>query len=215
MSSTGTSITRPYIDTAALFTQVSMRPNSRIASFAMRSTWSGSDTSAVTAMARPPRERMSSTTRWRSAALRAARTTRAPRLAACRAVTRPMPLDAPVITMTCSDKGRSGNFIGYLVADSFQDGFKHRCRAIAPHRRQRLGCRLPDDVEGALLVEDLPLRRAVLVTPEAQRGRRLADAQVAKDQFRDPRGQGRIDDQCFRGGERQQAEQRLHHQGER
>jgi hypothetical protein len=39
---------RPYIETAALFTHVSIRPNSRIAPAATASTCAGSATSAVT-----------------------------------------------------------------------------------------------------------------------------------------------------------------------
>ena len=45
---------------------------------------------------------MSSTARASAASLRAASMTRAPRFAAIRAVTSPIPLEAPVMTSTCS-----------------------------------------------------------------------------------------------------------------
>jgi hypothetical protein len=99
-SAIGTAVSRPYTATAALFTQVSIRPNSWIAVSAMRSTSSGTATSATAYVARPPALRIPSTARRRSLSLRAAKTTRAPREAAIFAVIRPMPLEAPVITMT-------------------------------------------------------------------------------------------------------------------
>src|SRR4051812_11147949 len=206
MSSMLTSMTRPYIETAALFTQVWMRPNSRSAAIPICSTCGRSATSAVTAIARPPWDRISSTACSRSAALRAASTTRAPRAAACFAVTRPIPLDAPVMTIVCSDNGRSGNLMDHLVRESFQDRFQCGERAIRPLRRERLGRGLTDDVQGALRMEDLPFRGAVLVAPEAERDLRVADAQVADKQFRNPRRQCRIYDQRFRRGERHHAQ---------
>lgn len=48
MSSTRSSMISPYIETAALLTQVSMRSNSAMAASAMPSTSSGSLTSATT-----------------------------------------------------------------------------------------------------------------------------------------------------------------------
>jgi hypothetical protein len=50
---------------------------------------------------------MSSTARTSACSLRAFITTRAPPAAARFAVTRPMPLEAPVMTMTCSWIGNS------------------------------------------------------------------------------------------------------------
>src|SRR5688572_1632503 len=58
-------------------------------------------------VARPPAHRMSSTACSRSPAFRATSTTRAPRPAACFAVTRPIPLEPPVMTITCLSNGMS------------------------------------------------------------------------------------------------------------
>ena len=102
---------RPYIDTAALLTQVSMRPNSLNAAAAMASLAAGSATSATTYAARPACRQMPDVAARRSASFRAASTTQAPRLAARLAVTSPIPLDAPVITMTCSSSGLSVGII--------------------------------------------------------------------------------------------------------
>jgi hypothetical protein len=85
--------------------QVSMRPKLLIARSPIRSTSSALATSAATAIAEPPFAVISSTIPWSSASSRAASTTVAPRAAAIRAVARPMPLEAPVITITCSSSG--------------------------------------------------------------------------------------------------------------
>ena len=60
------------------------------------------DTSVTTWIASPPEARISFSTRVSTASLRDARTTLAPRAAARRAVSKPMPLVAPVITITWS-----------------------------------------------------------------------------------------------------------------
>ena len=57
-------------------------------------------TSTPTLIAEPPAAVIPRSTSASASALRAARTTFAPRLAASLAVARPMPLDAPVTTMT-------------------------------------------------------------------------------------------------------------------
>src|SRR3954469_876090 len=88
------------MDRPALLTQVSIAPNSSKAASPRRSTAFSSDTSVGTATTRPPFARISSAALLRSLSLRAAITTRAPRLAAIRAVARPIPLEAPVMTMT-------------------------------------------------------------------------------------------------------------------
>src|SRR3954466_2402277 len=90
------------MDRPALLTQVSIAPNSSNAASPRRSTAFSSDTSVGTATTRPPFARISSAALLRSLSLRAAITTRAPRLAAIRAVARPIPLEAPVMTMTWS-----------------------------------------------------------------------------------------------------------------
>src|SRR5437763_7279772 len=83
-----------------------MRPKWVIASTATRCMSSRLPTSAVTAMASQPfpcarRDAIS----FSVSVLRAARTSLAPWRAAASAVASPMPLDAPVITMTCSESG--------------------------------------------------------------------------------------------------------------
>jgi hypothetical protein len=91
---------RPKIDTPALLTHVSKPPSSRAAVRATRSTSAGTPTSAGTALAVPPAAPISAASASSAAALRAVSTSRAPRAAAIRAVTSPMPLDAPVMTTT-------------------------------------------------------------------------------------------------------------------
>src|SRR5215213_2410648 len=90
------------METPALLTHVSMRPKRSSAVSATRRTSSCRPTSAATWTASPPCEFISSTSRRRASSARAATTSFAPRRAASRAVTSPMPLDAPVITRTCS-----------------------------------------------------------------------------------------------------------------
>src|SRR5574338_4567 len=89
----------------ALLTHVSTPPNSRTAVSPICSTASGSATSATTGVARPPIVRTSSAASCNPSSLRAARTRLAPLRAAMRAVASPMPLVAPVITMTCWSSG--------------------------------------------------------------------------------------------------------------
>src|SRR5688572_7787301 len=89
----------------ALFTQVSKPPKESSAVCTMRCTSSIRATSAWTQTASPPAPRIRWTTSRSASSLRAARTTRAPRRAASRPVARPMPLEAPVITTTCSPMG--------------------------------------------------------------------------------------------------------------
>ncbi len=94
---------RAHIPRPALLTQVSIRPNRATAASASRSTSERSATSRATARASPPSALIRAAASSRACPLRAARTTLAPRLAAVSAVARPMPDDAPVITITCSD----------------------------------------------------------------------------------------------------------------
>jgi hypothetical protein len=60
----------------------------------------------------PPARAMLSTKVWSAAPSRAATTTFAPRLANCKAASRPMPLDAPSTTTTCSSIGFNFMFMG-------------------------------------------------------------------------------------------------------
>src|SRR4051812_13384764 len=106
MSSTDTWGISPKIETPALFTQVSNRPNSATAAAATAATSCWRPTSATTGSAWPPDRRISLASSCRACSFRAARTTFAPRCAAHRAVTRPMPLEAPVMTTTCWSSGR-------------------------------------------------------------------------------------------------------------
>ena len=110
-SSSGTSQVSPKMEMPASFTQVSNRPNSRIAAAATCLTSSSLPTSQTTATARPPCPLISSARSRSAASLRAASTTAAPCAAAIRAVTSPMPLLAPVMTITCSARGFRVGFI--------------------------------------------------------------------------------------------------------
>src|SRR3954471_13887898 len=106
-SSSLTSSRRAYRPRPASFTQVSMRPKCSIAARASCSTCWRSETSQVTAIASPPAAVIRLTMSLSVPSLRAASTTLAPFFAAVSAVAKPMPLEAPVITMTCSFKGFS------------------------------------------------------------------------------------------------------------
>src|SRR5919199_134338 len=105
--------------TAAALIQLSKPPNSCTACQAIRSTSLSRPTSAVTWIARPPFALISSAALCSASSLRAASTSAAPRSAAMRAVVRPMPLEAPVMTMTC----RSNGFSRTVIVRS-----SHRCR---------------------------------------------------------------------------------------
>src|SRR5690606_21099786 len=90
------------MDTPALFTQVSTSPYFSVAAPSMLSWSAATPTSACTASASPPSALMLSTISSSACWLRQASTTLAPWRAAMRAVARPMPLLAPVMTMTWS-----------------------------------------------------------------------------------------------------------------
>src|SRR5688500_1465113 len=128
LSSSGTSSSFPKMETPALFTQVLIEPNSRNAAVAMASTSSGFATSATTKVARPPADVISVVTRLRSASFRELRTTFAPCRAASRAVERPIPLEAPVMTMVCSL-----SFLSLLRCP----GMNKRCATTLPQARIR------------------------------------------------------------------------------
>src|SRR5215213_3913041 len=99
--------------TAARCTQVSSLPYSSTARSATAFTCSKSEVSATTAIASPPSRRISSTRESSPSSLRAETTTLAPLLANRRAVSRPMPLEAPIRATTCSSTGlRSTVVIG-------------------------------------------------------------------------------------------------------
>jgi hypothetical protein len=91
--------------TAAACTHVSSRPYSVTARCATRRIWAGSVTSATSAHASPPPARISSTSDRSPASPRAATTTFAPCAANPAAVARPIPLEAPITTTTCSRNG--------------------------------------------------------------------------------------------------------------
>ena len=93
------------MDTPALFTHVSMRPKRLTASWAASSIFCRSATSATTCNASPPSEAIRPASALSVSALRAIRTSLAPRRAACNAVVNPIPLEAPVMTITCSFRG--------------------------------------------------------------------------------------------------------------
>jgi hypothetical protein len=111
-SCSATSRSRPITVTPAALTQVSKPPKRAIVSSTTCSMRVRSATSAATGCASPPCARISAAMSASVAALRATSTTRAPRLAAVSAVARPMPLEAPVTTTTCSDRGFRTILIG-------------------------------------------------------------------------------------------------------
>ena len=92
---------------AALLTQVSKPPKRRTAASASASTSSSFATSVGTARAWPPAPSISAASASSAFFERAASTSLAPCRAAMRAVASPMPEDAPVTTMTCSETGFS------------------------------------------------------------------------------------------------------------
>src|SRR3954468_4859842 len=105
LSSSRASSRRANMPIAASLTHESMRPNVSMAVAAIRSTSARWLTSAVTDRALPPAPVMYSTAASRTGPERDASTTLAPCPAAAMAVASPIPLDAPVITMTCSETG--------------------------------------------------------------------------------------------------------------
>ncbi len=102
----------------ASLTQVSKPPKRCTALSAMACTSSRRPTSATTWVASPPAASISSWIVASASALREASTTRAPARAAMRAVASPMPLEPPVMTITCSPRG----LCAWLMESSVQDG---------------------------------------------------------------------------------------------
>ena len=205
MSSIGSSVRRPYIDTAALLTQVSMRPNARSAASAMVSTWCGSATSAVTVNGATAVVADLLDGVRQVVAVSRREHHRAPRCAACFAVTSPMPLDAPVITMTCSLIGSSSILMRLTPANLSLD-----------RRRQPLsdsggGCRTIRSVPCLWSTShfDAPLsarqNRSVTV--------RTADTQIRARRPRAATSAAPDRRSAFRRRQRHQAEQRLHDSG--
>src|SRR5918995_2473808 len=94
-------------ETAARCTQVSSRPYVSAAVSATAFTCSKSVTSAATAVGSPPRPRISCTRESSPSSFRAETTTFAPLSANRRAVSRPIPLEAPISATTCSSTGFS------------------------------------------------------------------------------------------------------------
>src|SRR4051794_38202756 len=88
----------------ASLTQTSMSPSSLVARSAAASTCAASATSVGMASARPPSSRTSRAAASRASSLRATSATASPRLANSRAVARPMPADAPVMTVTMPER---------------------------------------------------------------------------------------------------------------
>src|SRR5215217_6977398 len=85
---------------------------------------------------------MPATARFRSGLLRETSTTRAPRFAASRAVTRPMPLDAPVITTTWSASGFSFTSIPRSLPPSSYPVGRAPQRAAEAGQREQLHVQL-------------------------------------------------------------------------
>ena len=85
-----------------------------------------------------------------SSSLRDASTTAAPRRAAIRAVTSPIPLDAPVMTMTCSLTDFS--LIGITTSSEVQHAIGERAKPVARACSQRFGWRLLEQMQRAAFV---------------------------------------------------------------
>ncbi len=92
------------------------------------------DTSATTALAVPPAWPISAASVASASPLRAASTTRAPRLAAMRAVTRPIPEEAPVMTTVCRFSALSETFIFMACILVRGGGFGAFCLIRRPRR---------------------------------------------------------------------------------
>ncbi len=110
-SSWETSSRRPYIDTPALLIHVSMRPKratQRSAALFNSSSFATSQTAKVTSW---PASVNWAASDARAFSFRATSISLAPFSAAIRAVTRPIPLVAPVRSTTCSFKGFCVKFI--------------------------------------------------------------------------------------------------------
>src|SRR5688572_20451710 len=128
-----------------------------------------------------------------------------------------MPLDAPVMTMTCSSSGFSVSFMSVLQAlrtGSVSNAVKERGQTITDAGRQRLGRWLLHDAERAALVEDLRVRSAGAVPPEPQRGGRIRQADAFDDDLRQPCWKHRIDEERLERCNRLEAEQRVDHERE-
>src|SRR6266566_6929323 len=118
--------------------QVSNPPKRVTAASATCRTSSSFPTSATTASACPPAALISDSSCRSAASLRAASTSRAPRCAAMRAVVKPIPLDAPVITMTCSSRGLRRILVmgdSFEAHDGSEDGSAERLKQwIVKHK---------------------------------------------------------------------------------
>src|SRR5512132_3611195 len=157
----------------ALLTQVSYAPNSEIARSLMRSTADGSATSATTWTARAPIVRTSSTANCSPSSLRAARTRLAPRRAAMRAVARPMPLVAPVITITCVLRGFVLNRMARGGATRVPSGLVSGCdRVVAT-----------DEILQAELLE-APIERSSAQPHHARGDRFVAAGTLQRGEYR-------------------------------
>src|SRR5215218_9288173 len=103
------------MEIAAKCTQVSSRPYLSAVVSATAFTPSKSVTSATTSVASPPARLISPTSESSPSLLRAETTTLAPFSANRRAVSRPMPLEAPISATTCRSTGFS------FIVSSFPD----------------------------------------------------------------------------------------------
>ena len=132
--------------TPAMCTQVSSRPYLSTARSATASIWAGSVTSATTAVAVPPAASISATSDLSPGSPRAATTTFAPCSAKRRAVARPMPLEAPITTTTCSATGLSCTE-KYLCSGRDGRGRGQADSAAAESRATRRGGGLVDELQ--------------------------------------------------------------------
>src|ERR1700684_1791130 len=101
-SSSEASITEPLLFTPALLYSTSTRPYSSVTFWKAAPTWVISETSALTARARPPASAISSAVSMAASATRSTTATVAPSRANRAAAARPIPARAPVTTATWS-----------------------------------------------------------------------------------------------------------------
>ena len=84
--------------------------------------------------------------------------------------------------------------------------------AITYARVQRLGRRLPHQMELPPLLDDVGVRVARVVAPEAERRRRVTEPQPSHRYLGQPRRERRVHEERVEHRDRLQAEKTLHHQ---
>src|SRR2546423_5531598 len=195
---------------------MSIGPNSRSTASAARSTWSASATSVGRIKARPPNRSTSRRAPSRPSRPRASSPMCAPSRAKARAVARPNPADAPVITTTSGLVNCFKLLFPLHVTPLFTPnplpGQQARHRIFQPlseARRQRPRAGLPKHVKRAALVEHLVAARAALCAIEAYCYNRISDAQILQRNLRQPLRHVRVNQEHLQGRVRVETEHRL------